>query len=139
MHAYSIIKDGNAQQDYKLKIQNLSALDISCRVTIPYDGQNSSFLIYSVLPQKMQISKGEVKQFTIKVKIDMKKISGGNFCLEDILEEVPINAPPNSANTDQQLNTLFNIHIIDTEIFVPIPVRVLYKNARKQIKGGIVP
>lgn len=129
---YSIVKDGNKDQQYQLRIHNESVLDSNCKFQLPYNGENSSFLQYSILPSKVLIPKGENKLITIKVKVDLKK--AGQNRLDDLMDELEMTPPspqPEVSESDMYVNTLLNIAILETDLNIAIPVRILYKRPSK--------
>lgn len=129
---YSIVKDGNKDQQYQLRIHNESPLDSNCKFQLPYNGENHSFLQYSILPSKVLIPRGENKLITIKVKVDLKK--AGQNRLDDLMDElemIPASPQPEVSEADIFVNTLLNIAILETEINIAIPVRILYKRPSK--------
>ena len=69
---------------------------------------------------------------TIKVKVDLKK--AGQNKLDDLMDElemIPHSPQPEVSEADIFVNTLLNIAILETEINVAIPVRILYKRPSK--------
>lgn len=137
-HVFSIVKEGTRNESYQLKVQNRSVIEAKCRIALPYDG-HKLFLQFSVLPSKITIGPNETKVFTINVKVDFKKTVVIN--MDDLIDEkgdiAEFSNLSKSPSPDmkqflpqvQQLNTLFGIELVETSIRIPIPVRILYKEA----------
>lgn len=145
-HVFSIIKDGNVEQKFTLKVSNKSLLNAVVRVALPYNGINNSFLLYSVLPAKQVIKKNETKLFTIKIKIDMKK--AGISKMDDIqsllgmdLEDGKVGTPRISrfdslmSSLDSDITTIMGLSILETSITIAIPVRIHYKPKKRVSKS----
>ena len=145
-HVFSIIKDGNKEQTFTLRVTNKSAIEASVKIALPFNGKNDSFLIYSVLPVRQFIKAFETKSFTIKVKVDLKKAGMDDMHEINTLLGLDIERGPDSnlnatkqapkrGQGDQEIKTLLSLQIADSEIQVVIPFRIHYKRASRLSKS----
>lgn len=134
-NVFSIIKEGSKNQDYQLKIHNKSAIEANCRVSLPFDG-HKFFLLFSVLPARVIIAPDAIQVYTIKIKVDFKK--SATVSLEDCIDETgDLLQEPTVKHQDQQINTLLGLEIVDTNVRIVFPVRIMYKQATtKQLRRG---
>lgn len=138
-HVFSIIKDGNKDQTFTLRVTNQSSLAAHIRVALPFDGQNTSFLVFAVLPARQQIRAFETKSFTIKIKSDFKRAGLNDVSdlhnllglgLEtDSLSSKPSRPYQQKGPTDQEIKTLIGLQVVDSDIQVVIPFRIHYKQS----------
>lgn len=145
-HVFSIIKDGNIEQKYTLKVSNNSLLNAVVRVALPYNGVKDSFFLYHVLPAKQMIKKKETKVFTIKIKVDLKK--AGESKVDDLqsllcmdLGDNTLKSPKISrfdslhSSMDSEITTILGLSVLETGIMIAIPVRVHYKPKKRMSKS----
>lgn len=144
---FSIVKEGNKAQDYHFKLTNHSQLDASVRLSFPLekDPKKSRMFTLSLLPARLTIRSKETKVTTIKVKTDYRQSFnslGGSFSV-DLEKMIEVGTrekklPPKTKSTDQppapsDQHSLLLVQVVDTEVMVAVPIRVLFKEAKKNV------
>ena len=124
---FSVIVNGMKSQDFSLKVINNSLAHANCKFMTPLDGfPNDTFFQFSALPAKVSLSPQEMQVFHIRIKVDPKKYNKkkpGMFAVKKQYEPKGPNLKP-----DLLIHGIFGIKLLDCDLLVPIPYRILYKD-----------